>query len=101
MAYKQPVDIRTAMAGEAGAERVKKYQAPMGAGMVYSYAAKQIDDELVDILQELADEAGLIEKYAALYSGEVDADGKITFIAPKGEGYSIRLSGLFPALDVH
>ena len=37
----------------------------------------------------------------ALYSGEVDADGKITFIAPKGEGYSIRLSGLFPALDVH
>lgn len=37
----------------------------------------------------------------ALYSGEVDADGKITFIAPKGEGYSIRLSGLFPALDFH
>ena len=76
MAYKQPVDIRTAMAGEAGAERVKKYQAPMGAGMVYSYAAKQIDDELVDILQELADEAGLIEKYAALYSGEVINTGE-------------------------
>lgn len=37
----------------------------------------------------------------ALYAGEVDADGKITFIAPKGEGYSIRLSGLFPALDYH
>jgi hypothetical protein len=37
----------------------------------------------------------------ALYSGEVDADGMITFIAPKGEGYSIRLSNLFPALDFH
>ena len=36
-----------------------------------------------------------------LYSDQVDAEGKITFIAPKGEDYSIRLSNLFPALDYH
>ena len=36
-----------------------------------------------------------------LYSGKVEADGEITFVAPKGEGYSIRLSDLFPALDFH
>ena len=76
LAYKEPADIRTAMAGESGAERVEKYQVPMADGMVYSFAAKQVDDELIDILQSLADEAGLMEKYEALYSGEVINTGE-------------------------
>ncbi len=32
----EAVDIKEAMAGENGAKRVKEYQVPRGAGMVYS-----------------------------------------------------------------
>ena len=34
------VNIAEAMTGENGAERVKKYSAPMAAGLAYNYAAK-------------------------------------------------------------
>ena len=34
------VNIADAMAGEKGAERVKKYSTPMAAGLTYNYAAK-------------------------------------------------------------
>ena len=34
------VDLTHAMAGEEGTARVKKYNAPMAAGMTYYYAAK-------------------------------------------------------------
>ena len=64
------VSLKEVMAGEGGAERVKKYRVPMAAGMVYSYAAKQVDDEILKELQALADEACLTEKYEALYNGE-------------------------------
>ena len=37
------VNIADAMAGEKGAERVKKYSTPMAAGLTYNYAAKQVD----------------------------------------------------------
>lgn len=36
-----------------------------------------------------------------LYSGQVESDGKITFVAPRGEGYYIRLSNLFPSQVFH
>lgn len=70
------VDLKTAMAGESGAERVAAYQAPMAGNMVFSYAARQVDDTLLDALQALADEAQLTEKYAALYNGEVINTGE-------------------------
>ena len=38
------VNIADAMAGEKGAERVKKYSTPMAAGLTYNYAAKQVDE---------------------------------------------------------
>ena len=58
---KAPVDVKTAMAGEGGAERVAKYKVPMSNGLVYSYAAKQVDDTLLDALQGFADEAQLTD----------------------------------------
>ncbi|MDO4805373.1 MAG: glucose-6-phosphate isomerase [Lachnospiraceae bacterium] len=70
------VDVKTAMAGENGAKRVAEYQVPMSNGMVYNYAAKQVDDKTLDALQALADEAELTEKYAALYNGEVINTGE-------------------------
>ena len=66
-----PVDVKEVMAGENGAKRVAEYQVPMSNNMVYSYASKQVDDELLAALQGLADEASLTEKYKALYNGDV------------------------------
>ncbi len=73
---KKKVDIREAMSGESGAERVRSFRAEMPSGMVYSYAAKNVDEELLGLLQGLADEAELIGKYEALYSGEVINTGE-------------------------
>ena len=36
------VDLPAAMAGENGAERVKTYTVPMGAGLNYNYGAKKL-----------------------------------------------------------
>ena len=36
------VNIADAMAGEKGAERVKKYSTPMAAGLTYNYAANRL-----------------------------------------------------------
>ena len=70
------VDVKAAMAGASGAKRVKEYCVPMSNGMVYNFAAKQVDDDILAILQEFADEAELTEKYAALYNGEVINTGE-------------------------
>ena len=48
------------MAGEGGAERVKKYCAPMAEGLAYNYAAKSVDDSILASLAKLADEAQLL-----------------------------------------
>lgn len=51
------------MAGENGAERVKKYSVPMAAGFSFNYAAKAVDDDVLAALKNLAEEAQLAEKY--------------------------------------
>ena len=50
--------------------RVEKCRTPMAAGLSFSWAAKQVDDETAGLLQSLADEQELIAKYRALLSGE-------------------------------
>lgn len=72
----EAVDLVQAMAGESGAERVKKYSVPMAEGMVYNYAAKQVDDEVLAGLAKLAQEAQLADKFEALYNGEVINTGE-------------------------
>ena len=75
-AMKETVNVKELMSGENGAKRVKEYQVPMAGGMTYSYAAKQVDDKLLEVLQELADEAELADKYKALYNGAVINTGE-------------------------
>ena len=70
------VDLVSAMTGENGAERVKNYSIPMAAGLVYNYAAKQVDGKVLDALVKLAEEAQLGEKFTALYNGEVINTGE-------------------------
>mgnify|MGYP001095012084 FL=1 len=70
------VNLKEAMMGEAGAERVGKYSVPMAAGLAYNYAAKQVDDRVLEALAKLAEETGLAEKYEAMYNGEVINTGE-------------------------
>ena len=70
------VNLAEVMTGENGAERVKNYSVSMAAGLAYNYAAKQVDDDVLEALKKLAKEAQLTEKYAALYNGEVINTGE-------------------------
>ena len=72
---KDRVNLPQAMAGEAGAKRVAKYCVPMAGGLVYNYAAKAVDDEVLAALCELADEAQLVQKYQALLDDRRKAQG--------------------------
>ena len=60
---KGSVDLAQVMAGESGAERVRKYSVPMAEGLTYHYAAKIIDDTILEKLAALAKEAQLSEKF--------------------------------------
>lgn len=70
------VNLAEAMTGENGAKRVKDYQVPMAAGLTYNYGAKQVDDQVLDSLAKLAQEAQLTQKYEALYNGEMINTGE-------------------------
>lgn len=82
-AYKEleklsPVDLKTVMAGESGAERVKNCSIPMAEGLAYNYAAKAVDGRITDQLEKLAAEAQLAEKFEELYNGAVINTGEKT-----------------------
>ena len=62
------IDLKKVMSGENGAERVKNYSIPMAEGLVYNYAAKQVDDDVLEALVKLAEEAQLSEKFEELYN---------------------------------
>ena len=72
----EKVNLVDAMTGENGADRVKKYTMPMAAGLVYNYAAKQVDDKVLNALAKLAEETQLVEKFEELYNGEVVNTGE-------------------------
>ena len=79
--FKELIDVKKVnlpevMSGEQGAERVKKYNAPMAEGLTFNYAAKQVDDSVLEALAKLAKETQLVEKFAALYNGEVVNTGE-------------------------
>ena len=57
-------------------DRVAAYSAPMACGLRYNYAAKKVDSRVLQLLQELADEQQLVEKYRALLAGEIINTGE-------------------------
>ena len=70
------VKVAVAMSGENGAERVKAYTVPMGAGMNFNYGARPVDDKILELLAAFAKEQQMVEKFAALYNGEVINTGE-------------------------
>ena len=77
-AYKKMLSLagQVRLADVLTADRVKKYDAPMASGLVYNYAAKQVNEQILTVLQELSDEQQLIEKYKALLDGETINTGE-------------------------
>lgn len=70
------VNLQQVMEGENGADRVKNYSIPMAEGLTYNYAAKAVDNQVLEVLDQLAKEAQLAEKFEALYNGEVINTGE-------------------------
>jgi len=70
------VDLRKALSGAEGAERVKKYSVPMACGLTYNFAAKQVDDEILCGLAALAEESDLEGKFRELYNGAMINTGE-------------------------
>ncbi|MCL2558162.1 MAG: glucose-6-phosphate isomerase [Treponema sp.] len=66
-ARRKRLDFRAALNGE----RVRKAQCEMAGGLRFSWAAKDADDEALGLLQALADEQELVEKYRALLDGDI------------------------------
>ena len=76
LAKVEKVKLALVMSGEEGAKRVKAYSVPMAEGMVYNYAAKQVDDSVLEAMAALAKEAELTEKFKELYNGAVINTGE-------------------------
>ena len=72
----EKVDIKAELASEIGAERVKKYTVPLGAGLEFNYGACPVNDTILDKLSALAQEAQLSEKFESLYNGSVINTGE-------------------------
>ncbi len=70
------VDLTEVMSGPGGAERVRSYSIDMGAGLAWNYAARQVDESVLEKLKALAEEAQLSEKYAELFNGAVINTGE-------------------------
>jgi len=56
--------------GALNSKRIEKYTAS-AAGLQYLYATQRVDDKVLDGLQRLADEAGLVDQFLAMKSGRV------------------------------
>ncbi len=70
------VALSAVMSGESGAERVKSYTVPMGAGLHFNYGARSVDDTILDALDNFAREQQLVEKFEVLYNGAVINTGE-------------------------
>ena len=72
----EKVNLASVMSGESGAERVRSYTVPMGAGLDFNYGSRPVDSKILEILAKFAQEQELTAKFAALYNGEVVNTGE-------------------------
>lgn len=76
--YKKMLSLKgqVKLAESLDGNRVASYSSAMAAGLVYNYAAKQVNEPILTVLQELAEEQQLIEKYRSLLDGDVINTGE-------------------------
>ncbi|MCI6983185.1 MAG: glucose-6-phosphate isomerase [Treponema porcinum] len=70
------VSVAEELSSADAAKRIKDYSVPMAEGLTYNYAAKQVNEQILKTLSELAEESQLLEKFEALYNGEVVNTGE-------------------------
>ena len=74
--FKGTVSLAEKLGGKNGAARVAECSIPMSSGLTYNYAAKQVDSSIISTFKALVKEDQLLEKFAALYNGEVVNTGE-------------------------
>ena len=70
------VSVADELSGSGSADRIAKYSIPMGGALTYNYAAKQVNEQILKTLSELAEEQQLVEKYQELLDGAVINTGE-------------------------
>ena len=70
------VSVKEELSGSNGAERVGKFNIKMGGGLSYNYAAKAVDEKIIEVFKQLVKEDQLLEKYKSLYEGDVVNTGE-------------------------
>lgn len=76
MSLKGMVSVADELSSADAVKRIKEYSAPMAEGLTYNYAAKQVNEQILKTLAVLAEDAQLLEKFEALYNGEVVNTGE-------------------------
>ena len=97
LSLKNAVSLKSVLGGSDGAKRVKEYSVPMAEGLTYNYAAKQVDQKVLDVLADLAKEAQLCEKFEALYNGEVVNTGEKRMVLHQLCQHRRKAHGIAPA----
>ncbi len=76
LSLKGQVKLSEVLENADAAKRVADYSVPMAAGLKYNFAAKQVNEQILSVLSDLAKEAQLVEKFEALYNGEIVNTGE-------------------------
>ena len=70
------VSVADELSSTGAADRIAKYSIPMGGELTYNFAAKQVNEQILKTLAELAEEQQLVEKYQELLDGAVINTGE-------------------------
>ena len=70
------VSVADELSSASAADRIAKYSIPMGGALTYNFAAKQVNEQILKTLAELAEEQQLVEKYQELLDGAVINTGE-------------------------
>ena len=76
MSLKGMVSVADELSSSSAVDRIAKYSIPMGGNLTYNYAAKQVNEQILKTLADLAEEAQLVEKYQDLLNGSVVNTGE-------------------------
>ena len=59
-----------------GVERIDSYDIEVAHGLRFNYASKQVDEKILEVLEDLANEQELVSQYIALANGSVMNTGE-------------------------
>ena len=76
LSLKGMVSVAAELSGAGASKRIREYSIPMAEGLTFNYGAKQVNEQILTALSELSAEAELLEKFEALYNGEVVNTGE-------------------------